>query len=223
MFASKALRRNRDSSKAQSVEECRDTKSKTVEPSKTIRILFANVAGIPLEPLSKKDDDIQKWISKSNADVIGLAETNICWQKARGGPFKERMNKWVRTSEPHLTTNQHSSIANNELEEFPGEYQIGGVALMTRGGLSCKIMDKGRDGTRLGRWAWTDFRGVKGLKLRIICAYRNVQTSNRGGTETVHAQHMRGLDKLERVEEPIKAFDTDFLGSSKRRKRKATN
>ena len=198
MSACQALLRGQDSSEAQSVEErCETDKSKGTTSNK-IRILFANVAGVSMDSNSLKDAEIQHWIGKSEADIIGLAETNICWHKARGGPFQERMQNWMRTSEPHLSTNLHSSISYNELEEYPNEYQIGGVALMSRGGLSCRIMDKGRDESRLGRWSWTDFRGVKGIKLRIICAYRLVLTSNREGTETVHAQHMRGLSKLGR-------------------------
>ena len=49
------------------------------------------------------------------------------------------------------------------------------------------------------------------MKLRVICAYRLVNTSNKGGTETVHAQHLRALYKLDRHEEPLQAFDNDFF------------
>jgi hypothetical protein len=173
--------------------------------------MFANIAGIPLDPLNIKNVEIQKWISNSNADIIGLAETNICWHKAKGGPIQERINKWTRTSLPHLQANIHTSVGYNEIEEFPKEYQIGGVAMMTRGGLSCRIMNKGNDSNKLGRWTWTDYRGVRGIKVRIITAYRLVATSNKGGTETVHAQHLRALYKLDRTEDPIKAFDIDFF------------
>ena len=75
----------------------------------------------------------------------------------------------------------------------------------------CRIIDKGEDPTKLGRWAWTDCRGLKGLKLRVVCAYKLVYTSNKGGTETVHALHLRALYKLDRHEEPLQAFDNDFF------------
>ena len=164
-----------------------------------------------MEPNNKRDEEIQQWIKSSGADIIGMAETNLCWHKARGGPFQERMKRWTISSEPSLTTNLHASIAYNKVEEWPNEYQIGGTAIITRGGLSCRIMNKGEDDEQMGRWCWTDYRGVRGIRLRVISAYRLVQTSNRGGTETVHAQQMRALDRLGRTEEPLKAFDTDFL------------
>ena len=218
MLPNQALGRRRDFHKAQSQEECRTEERGIGTTSNKLRILFANVAGIPMEPNSQKNEAIQRWINNSSADIIGLAETNVCWHKARGGPLHERVKKWTETSEPHLRTNLHSSIAYNELEEYPNEYQIGGTALLTRGGMSCRIMGKGQDAIRLGRWSWTDYRGVQGIKLRIICAYRLVATSNRGGTETVHAQHLRALHKIGRDTSPIKAFDDDLFGFIKESK-----
>ena len=159
----KALTRRRDLLKAQSVEECHNDERGGSIQCKKIRLAFANVAGIPLEPNSKRDDEIQKWIRGSNADIIGMAETNLCWHKARGGPFQERMRRSTGTSVPQLTTNLHASIAYNEVEEWPNEYQIGGTALITRGGMACRIMNKGKDGEKLGRWCWTDYRGLRGI------------------------------------------------------------
>lgn len=211
MSNNQALGRSRDFTKAKSKEACRNREEGVGMSSKKVKILFANIAGVPIDPNSKKNDDIERWINKSDADVIGLAETNICWYKASHGPFHERAKKWMTGSPSHLRTNIHTSTAHNELEENPSEYQIGGTAIITRGSMSCRISSKGSDTTKLGRWAWTDYRGVRDIKLRIICAYRLVNTSNRGGTETVHAQHLRALHKLGRQEEPIKAFDKDFF------------
>ena len=38
-----------------------------------------------------------------------------------------------------------------------------------------------------------------------------MSTSNKGGAETTHAQHMRALDRIGRTTEPIKVFDKDFF------------
>jgi hypothetical protein len=72
-------------------------------------------------------------------------------------------------------------------------------------------MDKGNDETKLGRWTWTGYRGVKGIQLSIINDCRLMSTSNKGGAETTHAQHMRALDRIGRTTEPIKVFDKDFF------------
>ena len=172
---------------------------------------------------NNKNIAIEQWIGASNADIIGIAETNICWHLSQNGPFQERIKKWRHTSAPHLQTNLHSSIAYNELDPLSKEYQIGGVALLTRGGLSCRITDKGDDPTKLGRWSWTDYRGLKELKLRVVCAYRLMNTCNSGGTERVHAQHLRALYQLDRHEDPVTAFDQDFFLFSKQAKKKDIN
>jgi hypothetical protein len=48
--------------------------------------------------------------------------------------------------------NIHTTKAYNEVEEEPNEYQIGGVAMITRGGLSYRIIEAGSDATKIGRW-----------------------------------------------------------------------
>ena len=211
MSAKPALLRGRDFNKAQSEMEYRKEKQDTGDVNDTMKILFANIGGIPMEHTNNKNIIIEKWIGKSNADFIGIAETNICWRHSKNGSFEERLKKWTYTSSPQYQTNLQSSIAYNDLDPLSREYQIGGVALATRGGLSCRITDKGEDATKTGRWAWTDYRGQKGMKLRIVCAYRLVHTSNKGGPETMHAQHLRALYKLDRHEEPLQAFDNDFF------------
>ena len=116
MSPSKALLRGRDSGKAQSKKECRNNERGRGMSSEKIRVIFANIAGIPMEPNSKRNEEIQLWIQNSNADIIGMVETNLCWHKARGGPFQERMRRWTMTSAPHLTTNLHASTAYNKVE-----------------------------------------------------------------------------------------------------------
>ena len=186
--------------------KCRTEKKEKGDANLKMKILFANIGDIPMEHANNKNVVIEKWIGASNADIIGIAETNICWRHAKNGPFQERMKTWTYTSASKYQINLHSSIAYNELDPLSKEYQIGGVALATRGGLSCRIIDKGEDPTKLSSWTWTDYRGLKELKLRVVCAYRLVNTSNKVGTETVHAQHLRALYKLNRHEEPFFAF-----------------
>ena len=211
MSANLAFLRGRDLVKAQSKMKCRTEEKEKGDANSTIKILFANIGGIPIDNTNNKNVVIEKWIGESDADIIGLAETNICWRHAKNGPLQERMKKWTYTSSARLQTNLHCSLAYNDLDPLSREYQIGGVALATRGGLSCRITNNGEDITRLGRWSWTDYRGLRDLKLRVICAYRLIHTSNKGGTETVHAQHLRALHKLDRHDEPLQAFDNDFF------------
>ena len=90
MSPGEAQQMGRDSVWAQSQEESR-RRTKGRDDSQPVRIIFANVAGIPLDPLNNKNGSTQNWIQSSNADIIGMAETNICWHQSTGGPIQERL------------------------------------------------------------------------------------------------------------------------------------
>ena len=145
MSPNTALARGRDLARARSMEESRVEKKEKGDSDGIIRLLFASVGGAPIKSNNDKNILIQKWISDSDADIIGMAETNIYWDKAKHGPFALRCKKWISCSRPQYTTNINSIVANNELDELADEYQIGGVAMITRGGLSGRIEKNGID------------------------------------------------------------------------------
>ena len=91
MSANQALLRGRDSIKAQSMTKCLTEKKEKGDANLKMKILFANIGGIPIEHTNNKNVVIEKWIGESNADIIGLVETNICWRHAKNGPLQERM------------------------------------------------------------------------------------------------------------------------------------
>ena len=80
MSAQPDLLRGRDFNKAQSEREYRKEKKETGDANETMKILFANIGGIPIKHTNNKNVVIEKWIGESNADIIGIAETNICWR-----------------------------------------------------------------------------------------------------------------------------------------------
>ena len=80
MSDKQALLRGRDSTKAQSMKKCRMEKKEKGDANLKMKILFANIGGIPIKHTNNKNVVIEKWIGESNADIIGIAETNICWR-----------------------------------------------------------------------------------------------------------------------------------------------
>ena len=174
-----------------------------------LRIIYANVGGIG-DRGSLKDIRIENWIKETKADVIGIGEVNVNWSRRREiRPFYERARTWCTETEGR--TILHFVAAHNETDPEASEYQIGGVAMMIRGQTVNRVIEWGIDESRLGRWVWVDLRGSKGLVTRAITAYRLVVTSNKGGSETVYSQHLRGLRLNRDTREPIQAFDEDLL------------
>ena len=54
----------------------------------SIRLVFANINGIPPTADHPKNSMIKAAITKTGASIIGFAETNISWNKLRGD------NRW---------------------------------------------------------------------------------------------------------------------------------
>ena len=52
-------------------------------------------------------------------------------------------------------------------------FQQGGVAMVTIGALTSKIMERGTDFTGLGRWCWQVYAGAGGT-TRVVTAYQPV-------------------------------------------------
>jgi hypothetical protein len=64
--------------------------------------------------------------------------------------------------------------------------QFGGTALFSLDKAAYRVVEKGQDPSRLGRWCWTRFWGKSQHTLRVITAYR---PNPPGGPFTVYAQH----------------------------------
>ena len=52
-----------------------------------------------------------------------------------------------------------------------GRKQRGGTATLLRGELAARVIDSGRDETKLGRWSWYRIQGEPGWRTRIVTAY----------------------------------------------------
>ena len=70
MSANPVLLRGRDLNRAQSAMKCRMEKQDKGDANLKMKILFANIGGIPMEHTNNKNVVIEKWIGESNADII---------------------------------------------------------------------------------------------------------------------------------------------------------
>ena len=109
-----------------------------------VRLLFANIQGIPATAEHPKNSMIREAITKTGATIIGLAETNISWNKLQGrNRWEERSFGWWE--------NMRSITSHNVLESPKNYYQPGGTMIITRGKIKFRILESGVDPSNMGR------------------------------------------------------------------------
>jgi len=102
---------------------------------------------------------------KWDFDIFGMAEVNLDWRL-----LKEQDKLPTRTKE--WWTQQHMSWTHNRTSEPRQPRQYGGTALFSVNKAAHRAIDKGYDGSNLGRWSWSRYKGKGNQTLRIIVAYR---------------------------------------------------
>ncbi len=108
-----------------------------------------------------------------------MAETNVDWRLVgEEDRLHFRTKEWWESS--HLCLSYNCSGAPIT------PHQYGGTALFSLDKASHRVIDKGADTTKLGRWSWTRYRGRNNQTLRVIVGYR---PNPPGGPFTVYAQH----------------------------------
>ena len=176
----------------------------------SIRLVFANINGIPPTADHPKNSMIKAAITKTGASIIGFAETNISWNKLRGdNRWEERSFGWWE--------DMVSLTSNNTLDSPKKEYQPGGNLMITNGKAKFRLLKSGVDPSRMGRWSWNFFSGKTGVNTRVITAYRPCKSK---GLTSTYIQQQRILDarkinkcpRAKMLEDLMEAI-TEWLGS----------
>jgi Reverse transcriptase (RNA-dependent DNA polymerase) len=171
------------------------------------RIVFWNPGGFPLNRESGKSKVIEESIRTLNADVIGLAETNVHWDKVTvHNRLHERfLGWWQRVS---LNIAHYASIpAKKLIGTSPRQY--GGVVLCSVNDGAARMVEHGKDKTGLGRWAWTKYQGKDGHAVRVVIAYRcNKATAFAGA---VYNQQKAYFEANDDDRNPREAFWEDLV------------
>jgi hypothetical protein len=152
----------------------------SVKSKNTLRIAFQNIGGLPIQRSDIKEDYIRLGLSNWNFDVFGLVKTNLDWRL-----IEEQNKLWYRTREwwEHL----HISHAHNNTFPPITEKQYGGTAIFTINNIAHRVVERGCDGSGLGRWSWTN-------TLTIITAYRPNPPS--AGVMGMYAQHTKYFNSI---------------------------
>jgi hypothetical protein len=165
-----------------------------------LRIGFQNIGGFTLKRNKLKDDLIRTGVSKYEFDIFGFAETNTDWRLV---PETDRL--YFRTKE--WWESVHISYGHNCTNKPSTSHQWGGTALFSLDKAAHRVIGKGRDDTKLGRWCWTLYRGRNNHILRIFTGYCPNPPS---GPLSVYAQHRRFLASKNDMRCPREAFIQDI-------------
>ena len=171
-----------------------------IKEENILRIGFQNIGGFPIQRGKLKEDNIRQGITKWDIDIFGMAEVNLDWRLV-----KEQDRLPTRTKE--WWPQQHVCWAHNKTFEPRQPRQYGGTAIFSVNKAALRATDKDCDGSYLGRWAWTKYKGKSNKTLRIITAYRPNPPQ---GPFTVYAQHAH-LHTIQRDICPRQAFLVDLI------------
>jgi hypothetical protein len=174
----------------------------------TLRVGFLNIGGLPLESKKIKNDLLRRGISALECDVFGIAEINTDWRLiTEDNQLHSRTKGWWEAL--------HISQAHNCVIPPVDRRQWRGTALFTLNKASHRVISKGKDDTKLGRWCWTRFRGKNNNTLRIFLAYGpNLPT----GPLLVHSQHRSVFLAQKDNRDPRVAFPQDLSSAIKEAK-----
>ena len=114
------------------------------------RVMFQNPAGLGVGNNSNKSHELREFIMDNDVDAIGMGETNVHWGKVSGSnSIWNRVRPWFE--------NSRVAAAYNVRDRFAQRAQRGGSAQITKGRLSHRVLETGRDPRGLGRWVWQRF------------------------------------------------------------------
>ena len=176
-----------------------------------MRLFFINTNGIFTTPT--KLSDIFITAKALEAGVIGLAETNLNWNKEYlKNKFAQNLKTICKQSENFSNWTTYKTQHSTSQIKTESDIQRGGTTTTVVGKWVGRIIDSGND-ARLGRWTWQTLRGD--TNLTIITVYRVCQEKGNSGELTAHAQQSALLldtspapDPRKQVLEDLKAFVT---------------
>jgi len=126
-----------------------------------------------------KEEILRVGMTTWSFDIFGFAETNLDWRL-----LPEEQHLFQRTK--GWWDSLHISLSHNTTSAPNTVWQFGGTALFSFDKAAHRIIERGQDPARLGRWCWSRFRGKSQHTLRVVTAYH---PNPPGGPFTVYAQH----------------------------------
>ena len=180
------------------------------KPKNTLRLIGGNINGLPTSSFDKggKMTDFCQTITKLQADVIALTETNIDSRKL------PQEDNWYNRVRKHKLNRLRTSWAHNRTgEPSTGIQQYGGTMVLSQGEMTSRVPrlrpQDTSDPLKLGRWTSLTFTGKGAHVLRVVSAYMPCGKDPRG-KDTVYHQQQLFLRQQEEPREPRTALLQDL-------------
>ena len=169
-----------------------------------VRLWYTNPCGLGINHnTTKSHGSFQYLKSKSKADLIGLAETNVNWNKLTNSNSLYNRVK--------VMWKEFRTITSHNTSESMGRCQRGGTCMFTVDQISHRMRKSGKDKRGLGRWTWMEFQGKGNYRTRVITAYRPGLKPHSSKLTTVYDQQMRYIRKKALNTNPRDLFDQDLI------------
>lgn len=152
------------------------------KPDNTIRIAFLNINTFPSSTTHIKLQMLRNFVAENKIDILGLSELNKCWSRIS---YEDQFSSIARSVWRNVSTQSSHNQINQQQRNQPG-----GTAIMSFEQTSDRIIGKGEDLRKLGRWTWIRTRGKNGITSRIVSAYRPVMSK---GPTSTYVQQLQAL------------------------------
>jgi hypothetical protein len=143
----------------------------------SFRVAFQNIGGVPLARENLHSEKIKYILQSYHMDYLGIQEVNL---HDRILPPSLRWSRRFPGLHSKIGTNQHSLSTRRRL--------FGGTGHFLSQTATVRQIEAGCDPTGLGRWTWTLLQGRRGLRVRLISAYRPVLDTS-DSAFSVYSQH----------------------------------
>ena len=171
--------------------------------SSDLRLGFINIHSFP-RSRSDKLESFKTSVDENMIDVLGLVETNTYWPKVSSvDNIHELTYGWWKQ--------RHVSVAYNR-HTCKKKYQPGGCAIVSNDTMIGRKVSSGEDPLKLGRWAWTLYRGKNNIRVRVISLYNALKRSAPGST-TAYMQQLQYLRKNDIVTDPMEKLVEDIIAN----------
>lgn len=170
------------------------------------RVGMGNMNSFPTYWRSPKFRDLKTHLLEFNYSVMGFCENNKYWNMhpMESRPWKLFKGIWETVN---------NNFNNNITDLTPDKNQPGGTGILSVNGGAHRVIGKGQDPTKLGRWTWNTYRGKEGHELAVLIAYRpckpGEQDKSISGNAT-YRQHKSYFALKNRLDEPRQALLDDM-------------
>ena len=136
------------------------------------------------------------------ANIICMAETRVAWEIRK---VRDLVGKELRK------VDRYASVIGSSSEIFCADaYKPGGTGMLCDGNWNSRVVNKGNDPHKLGRWSYLTLRGRNDFLVTIITAYRCCVSNNvnNEGLTTAYAQQETCLRRKGIQTNPRESFIT---------------